>query len=127
MQRLVDEGHTDAAVEEFIRHTGSDFDDGIKQTPWWPALTALAHTLPYDLALTGDGAVPAERFSRITAPTLALYGGASPAWAEASTAAVAGAVQNGRQDAVEGQDHAVAPEAVAPVLRDFFRDGNAGV
>ncbi len=121
VQSLVDEGHPDQAVEEFIRHTGADFDEGIKQSPWWPALVALASTLPYDLTLTGDGDVPVERLARISAPTLALYGGASAAWAETATAEVAMAVQNGRQDAIEGQTHAVAPEAVAPTLLEFFR------
>ncbi|WP_426995991.1 alpha/beta fold hydrolase [Pseudarthrobacter sp. N5] len=125
VQSLVDQGDQGKAVEEFIRHTGGDFDEGIKQAPWWPALTALAHTLPHDLALTGDSMVPAERLLRISVPTLALYGGASPAWAEASAAAVAAAVQNGRKEVIEGQNHMVANELLAPVLRDFFSNRRA--
>ncbi len=121
VQALVDEGHPDLAVEEFIRHTGADFDAGMKQSPWWPSLVALARTLPYDLTLTGDNIVPVQRLGRISAPTLALYGGASAAWAQASASAVAMAVQNGRQDVIEGQEHAVAPETVAPTLLEFFR------
>ncbi len=121
IQSLVDEGHPDLAVEEFIRHTGTDFDAGIKHSPWWPALVALAPTLPYDLTLTGDSVVPVQRLGSISAPTLALYGGASAAWAQTSTTAVAMAVQDGRQDVIEGQEHAVAPEFVAPTLVEFFR------
>lgn len=118
---LADGGNGGKAVEEFIRHTGSDFDPGMAQAPWWPALVALAPTLPYDLTLAADGAVPADRFAGISAPVLALYGGASAAWAAASATAVAAAVQDGRKGVVAGQDHAVAPDAVAPVLLDFFR------
>ena len=121
VRSLADGGHGDKAVEEFIRHTGSDFDPGMTQAPWWPALVALAPTLPYDLTLAADGGVPADRFAGIAAPVLALYGGASAAWAAASATAVASAVQDGRKDIVAGQDHAVAPDAVAPVLLDFFR------
>ncbi|MCY0903856.1 alpha/beta fold hydrolase [Arthrobacter sp. H14-L1] len=121
IQALVDEGNSDLAVEEFIRHTGADFDAGMKQSPWWPSLVALAPTLPYDLRLAGDNNVPVQRLDRISAPTLALYGGASAAWAQASASAVAIAVQNGRQDVIEGQDHAVEPEMVAPALLEFFR------
>ncbi|MBG0740591.1 alpha/beta hydrolase [Paeniglutamicibacter antarcticus] len=121
VQALVDEGNADLAVEKFIRHTGTDFDAGMKQSPWWPALVALASTLRYDLTLTGDSVVPVQRLGRISAPTLALYGGASAAWAQASASAVATAVQNGRQDVIDGQQHAVAPEMVAPALVEYLR------
>ncbi|MCZ2402001.1 alpha/beta hydrolase [Paenarthrobacter sp. Z7-10] len=120
VQSLVDEGHSDQAVEEFIRHTGAGFDERMKQSPWWPAMVALAPTLPYDLALAADGVVPVERLGRISAPVLALYGGASAAWAETATAEVSMAVQNGRQDVIEGQTHAAAPDSVAPTLLQFF-------
>lgn len=121
VQSLAEGGNPDKAVEEFIRHTGAGFDPGMTQTPWWPALVALASTLRYDLTLAADGSVPADRFSGISAPVLALYGGASPAWAGASATAVASSVQDGRKDVLEGQDHAVAPDAVARVLLEFFR------
>ncbi|MFI5085709.1 MAG: alpha/beta fold hydrolase [Actinomycetales bacterium] len=121
VRALADEGHRDQAVEAFIRHTGSDFDPDMPQSPWWPALTAMANTLPNDLTIARDGAVPAERLSTIGAPVLAVYGGLSAGWAEASTAAVAMAVRNGRQSLLEGQSHGVAPDAMAPLLLEFFR------
>ncbi|RNL55965.1 alpha/beta fold hydrolase [Arthrobacter oryzae] len=121
VRTLADSGHGNKAVEEFIRHTGADFDPGMTQAPWWPALVSLAPTLAYDLTLTANGSVPADRFAGITAPVLALYGGASAGWAAASATAVASAVPDGRRDMIDGQDHAVAPDAVAPVLLKFFR------
>ncbi|MCB5274107.1 putative hydrolase [Arthrobacter sp. SO5] len=121
VRSLANGGHGDKAVEEFIRHTGAYFDPGMTQAPWWPSLVALAPTLPYDLTLAADGSVPADRVAGIAAPVLALFGGASAAWAAASATAVADAVRDGRKDVIEGQDHAVAPDAVAPVLLDFFR------
>jgi pimeloyl-ACP methyl ester carboxylesterase len=121
VRALAEGGRGDRAVEEFIRHTGADFDPGMTKTPWWPALVALAPTLPYDLTLTADAVVPADRFSGISAPVLAICGGASPAWAGASAAAVASSVRDGRQHIIDDQVHGVAPEALAPVLLDFFR------
>lgn len=117
---LADGGNRDQAVEAFIRHTGADFDPAITSAPWWPALAALAHTLFYDLTITADGVVPAGRLAGIVAPVLALYGGDSPAWAGESAAAVAGAVQNGREWVLAGQTHAVAAGRIAPVLLEFF-------
>ncbi|MBT1001268.1 alpha/beta fold hydrolase [Paenarthrobacter sp. DKR-5] len=114
-------GDRGAAVEMFIRFTGADFDEAMTKTPWWPALLELAHTLPYDVAITGDGSVPAERLAAVTAPTLALYGGASPAWAAASAEAVVAAVPGARAQKIDGQDHAVAADVLAPVLIGFFR------
>ncbi|MEO5780535.1 MAG: alpha/beta fold hydrolase [Arthrobacter oryzae] len=121
VRTLADSGQGNKAVEVFIRHTGADFDPGMTQAPWWPALVSLAPTLAYDLTLTANGSVPADRFAGITAPVLALYGGASAGWAAASATAVASAVPDGRRDMIDGQDHAVAPDAVAPVLLKFFR------
>jgi hypothetical protein len=46
--------------------------------PWWPGLEALTHTLPYDIALTGDQGIPAA-LSAIAIPVLVLGGSASPA------------------------------------------------
>lgn len=124
VQTALDEGNREGAVELFIRHTGSDFDEGVKTMPWWPALLTIANTLPYDLTLTSDGSVP-ERLSNIQAPTLGIYGGASPIWAGNAINAVAAVVPGMKKEKLEGQDHAVAHDVVAPVLIDFFNSGPA--
>lgn len=120
MKACLEAGDRAGAVEMFIRHTGADFHDSVKDMPWWPGLLSLAHTLPYDLALAGDGTVPAERLAKIRAEALGLYGGASQAWAGAAVAAVAKAVPGMSTLVIPGQDHAVANEVLAPVLIDFF-------
>ncbi|WP_026555680.1 alpha/beta fold hydrolase [Arthrobacter sp. 35W] len=120
VRTLAASGRGGEAVEAFIRHTGADFDPGMKKAPFWPSLAALAHTLPYDLTLAADGAAPVVRLSMVAAPVLALYGGSSPDWAQAAATAVAAAVQDGRVDVVADQDHSVADNVLAPVLRGFF-------
>jgi pimeloyl-ACP methyl ester carboxylesterase len=53
-------------------------------------------------------------------PTLALAGGASPAWARAAAEAIAAAVPNSQARVLEGQGHRVADEVLIPVLTGFF-------
>jgi pimeloyl-ACP methyl ester carboxylesterase len=113
-------GDRATAVETFMRSTGAPFDPASREQPWWPTLEAVAHTLPYDMAIVGDGKVPAERLAKINIPTLGLSGGASPEWARNSVAAVTAAIPGATSQVLEGQTHGVAPEVVAPVLISFF-------
>jgi pimeloyl-ACP methyl ester carboxylesterase len=116
----LDAGDRGTAVEIFIRTTGVPFDPAMKTQPWFAGVEAVAHTIPYDLALVGDSSVPVDRLAKITAPTLGLYGGASPEWAAASIAAVVAAIPGATQKVLEGQTHAANPAVLAPVLIDFI-------
>lgn len=120
IEAALDAGDRGTAVEIFIRGTGVPFDKAMKTQPWFAGLEAVAHTLPYDLALVGDSRVPVDRLAKITIPTLGLYGGASPAWAAASIGAVIGAIPGATQQVLEGQTHAADPAVLAPVLIDYF-------
>jgi pimeloyl-ACP methyl ester carboxylesterase len=120
VEAALEAGDRATAVEIFIRTTGVPFDPAMKTQPWFSAMEAVAHTIPYDLALVGDSSVPVDRLARISAPTLGLYGGASPEWAAASIAAVVGAIPGATQKVLEGQTHAANPAVLAPVLIDFF-------
>ena len=68
----------------------------------------------------GDGSVPAERLSSITVPTLVIDGGASPAFMQSAAQTLADALPNAQRRTLEGQTHDVAPDALAPVLEEFF-------
>jgi pimeloyl-ACP methyl ester carboxylesterase len=93
---------------------------GMKAGPGWPALEAVAHTLPYDLAICGDQLVPEARLARVAVPTLMLSGGASAEWMRNAAAACAAAIPGAHNTVLDGQTHGVADEAVAPVLLQFF-------
>ncbi|CAN5286907.1 alpha/beta hydrolase [soil metagenome] len=115
-------GDRDAATAGFMRLTG--MPDGqiewMRHSDFWPDLVALAHTLPYDLALSGDGIAPAERLSLITVPTLAMNGGASDPWAALAADAVVAAVANGERETLAGQTHQVDQAVLAGSLGAFF-------
>ncbi|NLD73104.1 MAG: alpha/beta hydrolase [Chloroflexi bacterium] len=102
---------------------------GMQQDPFWPQFQALGHTLEYDAAALGEeAALPSERAARLAVPTLVMDGGATE-WSFLHTTAVAlaQAIPHAEHHTLEGQTHEVEPEALLPVLREFFlREATAG-
>ncbi|MEP7026175.1 MAG: alpha/beta hydrolase [Actinomycetota bacterium] len=119
---LAASGQRGEAAARFLALTGAPAAAiaGMRSAPFWPRMEAIAHTLPYDVRLCGDGTVPAGRLAAIGIPVLALAGGASPDWAYTAAGAVTAAVPHGGMQVLPGQDHGAAAEVVAPVLRGFF-------
>jgi pimeloyl-ACP methyl ester carboxylesterase len=93
---------------------------GMRKAPVWPIFESVAPTLAYDNAIMGDGSVPVERMASVTAPTLVIDGGASPALMRSAAQALADVLPDARRRTLEGQTHDVAPEVLAPVLAEFF-------
>lgn len=91
----------------------------MESSPAWPALEALTHTLPYDIALTGDQGVPAS-LSAIAMPVLVLGGSTSPDWFHRTVQETAAVIPGAKLVMMEGYDHGVPPEVIAPVLTEFF-------
>jgi pimeloyl-ACP methyl ester carboxylesterase len=92
--------------------------------PFWKKLTAVAHTIPYDFRILGDtGAgkpLPKARWAAATMPTLVMDGGKSPTYMRNSQKAIAQVLSNADYRTLAGQTHLLSPEAVAPVLKEFF-------
>ncbi len=95
----------------------------MKDSPMWPGLLALAPTLVYDLTIMSDFSDPTKQFGGIRTPALALDGGASPEWAHNVAQMLVDVLPNAKRRTLAGQTHAVAPEALAPVLVEFFLGG----
>jgi pimeloyl-ACP methyl ester carboxylesterase len=98
--------------------------DGSMQPPPWEEMKAVAHTLPYDGMIMGDTMsgrpLPHGKWSGNTAPTLVLAGGNSEPFFRTAAQALVAELPNARYSVLEGQDHAVSPRALAPVLIEFF-------
>lgn len=122
----------DDALELFMRLAGSSDDDinGAKNSPMWPGLKTIAHTLAYDAACLGDGLPPTDRLASITQPTLVAtgsvidphMGGLQPGFFDEAADMVADSIPQGKRKVIEGQSHQVDPVILAQVLRDFFKD-----
>jgi pimeloyl-ACP methyl ester carboxylesterase len=91
--------------------------EGARNSPYWPPLEEVAHTLADDAALYGPP--PIERLASIAQPTLVITGGAGSYFAPAANA-IAASVPNAELLILEGQGHVADPNFVAPVLRRFF-------
>ena len=96
----------------------------MRGSPMWPAMEAMAHTLPYDGAVMGDtmegNPASMKRWASLTVPTLAMDGGASPEWARNAVRALVEVLPDAQHLTLEGQTHAADPEVVAPALERFF-------
>jgi pimeloyl-ACP methyl ester carboxylesterase len=119
---LLAAGRRGDAVALFMAHVGipAEAVAGIRAQPGWAALEAIAPTLAYDDAVLGDGRVPRDLASTITVPALVLAGGASPHGLQQAAKATADALPTAEHRMLGGQTHDVAPEALAPVLAEFF-------
>ncbi len=92
--------------------------------PVWSKLKKVAHTLPYDLRTVDEfGAgkpLPADRWASATVPALVMDGGKSPAWMRNAMRQLADVLPDARYRTLPGQTHMLKPDAVAPVLVEFF-------
>jgi pimeloyl-ACP methyl ester carboxylesterase len=101
---------------------------GAKDSPMWPGLEAIAHTLAYDAACMGNGQPPTARLARITRPTLVATCGGSPDsfvggdFFGKAADAIAASIPQAERQIIEGQTHMVDPKALAPVLERFFTE-----
>ncbi|MFF2962903.1 alpha/beta fold hydrolase [Streptomyces sp. NPDC057963] len=122
LHRMLSAGDRGGAVELFLSVTGvpADMIARMRRAPLWGGLVSMAHTLAHDDALLGDGSVPAERFTSVTARTLVVCGGSSPTRARLSTRALADALPRARHRTLTGQTRELAPQVMAPVLAEFF-------
>ncbi|HJY31464.1 MAG TPA: alpha/beta hydrolase [Actinomycetota bacterium] len=96
----------------------------MRESPFWPSLEALAHTLWYEGVIMGDNMVgkplSADRWSSVTIPTLVIAGGASPPSQLNAVQQLVDVLPNARRLTMEGQTREVEPALLAPVLTEFF-------
>jgi pimeloyl-ACP methyl ester carboxylesterase len=112
------------AIALFMKYVGVPGEqiDGMRGTPFWPNLEAIAPTLAYDhTAILGqDGSIPTQRAARALMPTLVMNGGASYPFMYDTARALSKTMPHAELRTLEGQTHEVSPEALAPVLVEFF-------
>ena len=85
----------------------------------WQKNESVAHTLPYDLAILADWSV-LKAGSSIRVPTLVIGGAKSPTELQRAISTVCESVPNSQRMMLQGQNHNVSMEVLAPVLEEFF-------
>jgi pimeloyl-ACP methyl ester carboxylesterase len=124
-EEMLAEGRRGDVIEYFMANVVGlppEFVARARSGPYWQGQEAMAHTLVYDTIVMGDHSLPVERAAAVEAPTLVLAGGESFPFMRETARALAEAIPEARSRVLEGQTHAVAPEALAPVLGEFFGD-----
>lgn len=122
LNELLDAGDRGGAVALFMARVGvpQQMIDGARGGPGWPRFESIAPTLAYDNRLLAGGRVPREVASTVTVPALVLSGSASLEGLQQAAEATAAALPHGVHRTLAGQTHEVAPDALAPVLTEFF-------
>jgi pimeloyl-ACP methyl ester carboxylesterase len=128
LKALLSEDRRGDAIELFMTMVGmpQEMIEGMRHTPRWAKLEAIAPTLAYDSEVMGDigrdGTIPVDQASRVTVPAFVLTGGADYPWMTDVGRRLADVMPNGQHRVLEGQEHAVPPEVLVPVLDEFFAD-----
>jgi pimeloyl-ACP methyl ester carboxylesterase len=121
---MISAGRRGDAVEYFMTKVVGlppEFVAYARTQPFWQKQEELAHTLAYDATIMGDYSLPVERAASVAAPTLVMAGGESFPFMRETARALADVIPDAHRRILEGQEHNVAPEALAPVLVEFFK------
>ena len=121
---LLAEDRRGDAVALFMRYVGTPEDhiEAARQAPWFQALEAIAPTLAYDhTAILGEyNRVPTEKAAGVKTPVLVMSGSASFPFMYETAKTLTRVIPHAQQRTLEGQTHEVAPQALAPLLIEFF-------
>jgi pimeloyl-ACP methyl ester carboxylesterase len=129
LRTLVAADRRSDAVKAFMKATGvPGFGVALMRfLPGWSAMCAMAHTLPYDLAIlrgTQDGRpLPVSRWSRVSAPTLVLTGEKSETYCHDGARSLGDMLADASHRKLQGQHHgsvAMGSKMIAQVLVEFF-------
>jgi pimeloyl-ACP methyl ester carboxylesterase len=117
---LLAAGRRKAAVEFYLTGIGvpAEMVAGMRDTPAWSAMEAVAHTLVYDSMISE--ATSFRVLASVTVPTLVLDSEGSSDDLTGMAATVAGAMPAAAHRSLAGEWHGVADDVLAPVLTEFF-------
>jgi len=122
VRQLLAEDKRGDAVSLFVKSVGvTDKQiEAMQRLPLWKSLTAMAPTLEYDTVEIMER-YPTIDARTIDAPTLVMFGAASPAFMAATAHELSQAMPNATLRSLECQSHDVKPGVLAPTLEAFFK------
>jgi pimeloyl-ACP methyl ester carboxylesterase len=122
MGEMIRSGRRGDAVASFLAGVGlpPEAVEGMRRSPEWPGLEAMAHTLLYDGAITEDAALWNERAGQVAVPTLVLFSEGTSAYLGDSARRAADSIPNAVRRTLPGQFHDVDPKTLAAELDTFL-------
>ncbi len=129
LNRLLAAGKRSEAVELFMSvvEVPPEMIAGMRKSPGWAPMEAIAPTLAYDAACMNGFVIPHDRAAGIQAPTLAMNGGEGFDFMRTTAKALAETIPNARYMELPGQRHDVDGKVLAPILAEFFCMTPAGL
>jgi pimeloyl-ACP methyl ester carboxylesterase len=122
MDELLKKGKNSDAVSFFFADMlPAEMIEGMKQSPEWRLMEAVAHTLAYDNEVMGDGSLPTEIAKKVPILSLVLDGAQSPEFKHEAADALVEVMPNAQRKMLEGQSTLVPPQVLAPILKEFFK------
>lgn len=115
------------AVALFMKVVGvpEEYIGPMRSSPNWSRMEQVAHTLAYDGTVIGDtmsgNPLPPNRWASATSPTLVIVGGESDLYFQHGTQALVDVLPNAHRRTLPFQGHDVDPQALAPLLIEFFQ------
>lgn len=119
LQKLVDANNRSGAVKYFVTKIigAPAFLAWIMPLmPIWKSLKAVAHTLPYDMAIMDDFSFPTKVAASVRIPAVVIGGEKSPESLRLAVKATAEAMPNAESVLLAKQSHNVSMKVLAPVL-----------
>jgi pimeloyl-ACP methyl ester carboxylesterase/DNA-binding transcriptional ArsR family regulator len=128
LNELIAAGRRGEAVEYFMTDAmlvPAEMVAQMRNSPMWPQIEAVAHTIPYDGTIMGDtmsgNPSTIRKWASVTVPTLVMVGGASHAFFHNGTQTLVDILPNAQYRRLPGQDHGPADEVLTPALVEFFK------
>ncbi len=122
LQTRLAAGDREATVAFFMRDMPPQWLDGARNSPAWPTLLSVAHTLAYDAAVLAraEQGDLAEHWTQVTIPVIVLIGEETqPIFPPAADAIVA-ALPNATQRRIDARHHSYEPAVIAREISDFL-------
>jgi pimeloyl-ACP methyl ester carboxylesterase len=126
LNELLRDGKRGDAAAFFLTSLGTPPEalEDLRKSPDWPFMQRVEHTLAYDYAVLGDGAIPVEIAKTLSMPVLVMNGGKSFDFMRDTAENLSKVIPNAQWKVLKDQTHQVSPEVLAPVLRAFFGNKN---
>ncbi len=133
LTELVSSGHRGEAVAYFMTEAVRapvEMVAQMRQSPMWPELEKVAHTIAYDGTIMGNtmrgDPKPLRKWAAVTAPTLVMDGTvffgreADHLFLRHGAQELANILPDAQHRTLEGQDHGPADDVLSPALQAFF-------
>jgi pimeloyl-ACP methyl ester carboxylesterase len=125
LKKVLASGDKGEAVALFIRFVGVSEKQvqALKRLPMWKGLASMAPTLAYESGVLGEGHyLPTALLAGITTPSLVMHGGKGSPQMRDAAEAISKTIPKAKLRTLAEQTHGVSPNALAPVLVEFFSE-----